>query len=131
MRHPVSVRRRHAVSCAALIGASCLSAHARPENVRAWYAAGQVFVVWENGGAAPLPTDTVEISLSVASMVRIGRVFPAESAGTRLTALRPGARLLVPTPVGGGSRLSPDGGVFAFTPRAAGAGFLARFGEGC
>ncbi len=109
---------------------------AQPFNVRAWYAAGQVFVVWQFPAPPAAPTDTVEIYASAAGqidtslMTRVGRLFFPEYTGARLTALAPAARLLVPTPGGGGYRLAIDEGVFAFTPRQAGNLFFAVVDSG-
>jgi predicted esterase len=100
-------------------------------NVRAWYAQGQVFVIWELLAAPPFPTHTYEIYASpaaqatTANMQRLGRLFQPEYQGARLTALQPGARLQVPTPAGGTYRLAASEGVFAFTPRQAGNLFFA------
>lgn len=108
-----------------------LFAQAQPTNVRAWYAAGQVFVVWQFPAAPANPTDTVEIYASaaaqanVAAMARVGRLFLPEYTGARLKALQPNARLQIPTPAGGTYRLAVDEGVFAYTPRAAGNLFFA------
>lgn len=106
-------------------------ASGQPSNVRAWYAQGQVFVVWEFPAPPAAPTDTVEIYASVAAqpdvslMTRVGRLFHPEYTGLRLQALVPVARLGVPTPGGGVYRLAANEGVFAYTPRAAGALFFA------
>jgi hypothetical protein len=117
---------------AALAGAAaCAPALAQPFNVRAWDAAGQVFVVWQQPAPPAVPTDTVEIyasaaaQINVGAMQRIGRMFFPEYTGARLTALAPAARLTIPTPGGGTYTLAPDEGVFAFTPRAAGNLFFA------
>ena len=106
-------------------------AMAQPFNVRAWYAQGQVFVVWQMTAPPANPWDTVEIYASAAAQVntaamqRVGRVFFPEYTGARLQELQPAARLQVPTPAGGMYRLAADEGVFAYTPRAAGNLFFA------
>ncbi|MDX2199692.1 MAG: hypothetical protein SF069_12070 [Phycisphaerae bacterium] len=108
-----------------------LFAQAQPTNVRAWYAAGQVFVVWQFPAAPANPTDTVEIyasaaaQVNVAAMTRVGRLFFPEYTGARLKALQPNARLQIPTPAGGTYRLAVNEGVFAYSPRAAGNLFFA------
>lgn len=107
------------------------AAAAQPFNVRAWYAQGQVFVVWQFPAPPAVPTDTVEIYASaaaqpdVALMTRVGRLFYPEYTGSRLTALLPNARLTLPTPGGGLYTLAADEGAFAYTPHAAGALFFA------
>src|SRR4051794_7969746 len=99
---------------------------AQPFNVRAWYAAGQVFVVWQFPAPPAAPTDTVEIYASAAAQVStvnmtlLGRLFYPEYTGGRLGLVMAGARLLVPTPGGGTYRLAVDEGVFVHTPHAAG-----------
>lgn len=114
----------------ALVFVPC-AALAQPFNVRAWYAQGQVFVVWQFPAPPAVPTDTVEIYASPAAqantafMQRVGRLFFPEYTGARLGELLAGSRLLVPTPAGGTYRLAADEGVFAFTPHAAGNQFFA------
>ncbi|MDX2148840.1 MAG: prolyl oligopeptidase family serine peptidase [Planctomycetota bacterium] len=121
---------------AAILAASCGSAMAQPTNVRAWYAQGQVFVVWERPAPPATPLDTVEIYSSVAAQVntanmnRIGRLFFPEYTGARLQALVPNARLLLPGPGGGTYRLAPNEGAFAYTPHAAGNLFFAVVDSG-
>jgi pimeloyl-ACP methyl ester carboxylesterase len=120
---------------AAIFGMACI-AHAQPTNVRAWYAQGQVFVVWERPAPPASPTDTVEIyasaaaQISTVNMTRVGRMFFPEYTGARLQELNPAARLLIPTPAGGTYRLAVNEGVFAYTPRAAGNQFFAVVDSG-
>src|SRR5262245_34094233 len=108
-----------------------LPASAQPFNVRAWYAEGQVWIVWQMTAPPAAPTDTVDIFASVAAqpntamMTQVGRLFFPEYTGGRLNALLAGARLLVPTPGGGTYRLAVDEGCFAFTPHQNGALFFA------
>jgi pimeloyl-ACP methyl ester carboxylesterase len=116
---------------AALAAAVGRNAVAQPTNVRAWYAQGQVFVVWERPAPPVNPTDTVEIyasaaaQISIANMTRVGKMFFPEYTGARLKALGPAATLRVPTPAGGTYQLLANEGAFAFTPRAAGNLFFA------
>lgn len=133
-RSSLMVARRWILAAAAFVGAifgAAAPASAQPFNVRAWYAEGQVFVLWQFVAPPPVPTDTVEIFASAAAqattanMTRIGRMFFPEYTGSRLTALAAGSRLLVPTPGGGTYRLAADEGVFVYTPRAAGNLFFA------
>ncbi len=116
--------------------AAASSVHAQPTNVRAWYAQGQVFVVWERPAPPVNATDTVEIyaspaaQVNVANMDLVGRMFFPEYTGARLQQLNPAARLLIPTPAGGTYRLAGNEGVFAYTPRAAGNLFFAVVDSG-
>ncbi|MFN0133675.1 MAG: GC-type dockerin domain-anchored protein [Phycisphaerales bacterium] len=124
-------RRPRAMLAAGLIAAAANFTQAQPFNVRAWYAEGQVFVVWQFPAPPAAPTDTVEVyssaaaQVSTAAMSQEGRLFFPEYTGRRLTELAPNARLLVPTPGGGTYRLAPDEGAFAYTPHAAGNRFFA------
>lgn len=112
------------------------AALAQPFNVRAWYAAGQVFVVWQFPAPPAVPTDTVEIysstgpQASTLNMTLEGRMFFPEYTGGRLSLMLPGARLLVPTPGGGTYRLAVDEGVFVYTPHQAGNLFFAVVDSG-
>ncbi len=114
-----------------LVAAAPALCAAQPFNVRAWYADGQVFVVWQFPAPPAVATDTVEIYASAAAQVNtmnmdlIGRMFYPEYTGGRLQQLDPTATLTVPSPLGGTYRLLPDEGVFAFTPHAAGNLFFA------
>ena len=111
-------------------------AQAQPFNVRAWYAKGQVFVVWQFPALPALPTDTVEIyasagpQASTVTMTPLGRLFLPEYTGARLRSLSPAATLRVPTPAGGIYTLTANEGVFAYTPRANGGLFFAVVGTG-
>ncbi len=106
-------------------------AQAQPFNVRAWYAQGQVFIVWQFPAPPARPTDTVEIyasagaQASTVNMTRLGRLFSPEYTGARLRSLSPAAMLRVPTPAGGIYTLSANEGAFAYTPRASGGLFFA------
>jgi hypothetical protein len=126
---PLNVRR--VTAAIALTAMFAGTAAAQPTNVRAWYAQGQVFVVWERPAPPAAPTDTVEIYTSaaaqatIATMSRVGKLFSPEYTGARLTALNPAARLQVPTPGGAMYRLAANEGVFAYTPHAAGNLFFA------
>jgi hypothetical protein len=117
--------------CAALVGVLAGTAEAQPTNVRAWYAQGQVFVVWERPAPPASPTSTVEVyasaaaQVTVANMDKIGQLFFPEYTGARLQQLQPNARLLIPGPAGGTYRLLANEGAFAYTPRAAGNLFFA------
>ncbi len=126
---------RFALGLSLAISLPALAA-AQPFNVRAWYAQGQVFVVWQFPAPPAAPTDTVEIyaspaaQVNVAFMQQVGRLFFPEYTGSRLAQLQPNARLLIPTPAGGTYRLAIDEGVFVYTPHAAGNLFFAAVDTG-
>jgi hypothetical protein len=119
----------------AVLAITALAA-AQPTNVRAWYAKGQVFVVWEFPAPPANPTDTVEIyssaaaQVTTANMTRIGRLFFPEYTGSRLQQLQPNARLAIPAPGGGFYRLLANEGAFAYTPHSAGNLFFAAVNTG-
>ncbi len=104
---------------------------AQPFNVRAWYAKGQVFVVWQFPAPPAAPTDTVEIysspgmQPSTALMNQEGRLFFPEYTGGRLGVLQPAATLVLPAPGGATYTLAADEGAFVYTPHAAGNRFFA------
>lgn len=118
-------------ACVIVTAATASAVMAQPFNVRAWYAEGQVFVVWQFPAPPAVPTDTVEIYASPAAqastlnMDLVGRMFFPEYTGGRLSLMLPAARILVPTPGGGTYRLAVDEGVFVYTPHAAGNLFFA------
>lgn len=122
------------VTLAVLVIASV--AAAQPTNVRAWYAKGQVFVVWSFPAPPVNQTDTVEIyasaaaQVNTANMTRVGRMFFPEYTGARLQQLQANARLAIPSPGGGFYRLTVNEGAFAYTPRAAGNMFFAVVNTG-
>src|SRR5262245_6322415 len=112
------------------------ASHAQPFNVRAWYAEGQVFIVWQFPAPPAAPTDTVQIYASPAAQVStlnmspLGQLFYPEYTGGRLHEMLPGSRILVPTPGGGTYRLAVDEGVFVHTPHQAGNLFFAVLDAG-
>jgi hypothetical protein len=128
LRTPMFARALVPLALTTMLAAA---AEAQPFNVRAWYAQGQVFIVWQNTAPPALPTDTVEIyssaaaQVNVSNMTRLGRLFYPEYTAARLQELFAGARALIPTPGGGTYRLAADEGVFAYTPHAAGNQFFA------
>jgi len=113
------------------LGALPSMALGQPFNVRAWYAAGQVFVIWEFPAPPAVQTDTVEIyassapQLSTLNMTLMGRLFYPEYTGSRLKLMSPSARIRVPMSGGGTYQLAADEGVFVHTPHQAGNLFFA------
>ncbi|MDO8969051.1 MAG: alpha/beta hydrolase-fold protein, partial [Saprospiraceae bacterium] len=104
-------------------------------NVRAWYADGQVWVVWEAG--FPLP-DWYEIYAkptafnSTTNATRVGKIHLFEYACAALkeqvdTSITP----RIPGPAGIGKyQLAANEGLFVFTPHQAGALFFAVVADG-
>jgi hypothetical protein len=100
-------------------------------NLRAWYAAGQVWVVWQAPAGVPLDETTdIYLSaappLSLAQMTLAGRLLPWDYTALRLKKNGVSTGWRIPQP---GAlppyQLLPDEGVFACTPHAAGAAFFA------
>jgi pimeloyl-ACP methyl ester carboxylesterase len=90
-------------------------------NVRAWSAAGQVFVVWTVDANPPLAYEIHRSATPLASTtqgVLAGRVFEPEWSGARLKIGNPGATWRVPTAGGGTYQLAANEGLFVHTPRA-------------
>ena len=104
-------------------------------NVRAWYADGQVWVVWD--AEFPLP-DWYEIYAkptafnSVTNATRVGKIHKFEYGCVALkeqvdTSLTP----RIPVPAGIGKyQLAANEGLFVFTPHQAGALFFAVVADG-
>ena len=88
-------------------------------NVRAWNAAGQVFVVWELAQQTAL-SYSVHVSpgvvSSTADAARVGQLFEPEWSGARLRLANPNARWKVPDGNGGTYTLTANEGLFVFTP---------------
>jgi hypothetical protein len=104
----------------ALPAAACPVAKAQTD-VRAWSAAGQVFVVWKVDATLPLTYDIYRSASAVASTAQAtlaGRVFQPEWAGTRLKLVASAATWRVPAADGGTYQLAANEGLFVFTPRA-------------
>lgn len=98
-------------------------------NVRAWSAAGQVFVVWRVDSNLPLTYDIYRSSSAITSInqgVLTGRVFQPEWSGTRLKLAQANATWRIPTGKGTESyQLAPNEGLFVFTPRKSSREFFA------
>jgi hypothetical protein len=109
------------VAALALLAAACPQAHGQTD-VRAWSAAGQVFVVWKVDTELPLTYDVYRSTSSITSTAQgtlAGRVFQPEWSGTRLKIVSGQATWRVPTVSGGTYQLAANEGLFVFTPRAA------------
>ena len=108
-----------AFAIAAALGAPCVAS--AQTNVRAWSAAGQVFVVWQVDSSAPLTYEVHRATKPVASIAQatlVGRVFEPEWTGARLKIVAPGARWRIPAAKGGIYQLAANEGLFVHTPRA-------------
>ncbi|MBI1302933.1 MAG: hypothetical protein GC172_03990 [Phycisphaera sp.] len=90
-------------------------------NVRAWSAAGQVFVVWQVDASTPLTYDIYRSTTPITTTSQgtlAGRVFEPEWSGARLKLASPNARWRIPTAKGGVYQLAANEGLFVFTPSA-------------
>jgi pimeloyl-ACP methyl ester carboxylesterase len=97
-------------------------------NVRAWSAAGQVFVVWEVDASAPLAYDIYRSTVPITAVSQgtfAGGMFAPEWSGARLKLASPNARWRVPTAEGGVYQLAANEGLFVFTPREQSTGYFA------
>lgn len=90
-------------------------------NVRAWNADGQVFVVWELDTQDVLTynvfTSPEEVS-STSDATRRGLLFEPEWKGLRLKLANPAATWRIPDGNGGKYQLTPNEGLFVFTPHS-------------
>jgi pimeloyl-ACP methyl ester carboxylesterase len=108
--------------------AALASPAAAQSNVRAWSAAGQVFVVWQVDATAPLTYDVYRAPTPITAISQgtlAGRVFEPEWSGARLKIGSPGARWRIPAAKGGFYTLAANEGLFVFTPRAQGNEYFA------
>jgi len=97
-------------------------------NVRAWSAAGQVFVVWRVDATAPLTYDVYRSSTPVTSIAQatlVGRVFEPEWTGARLKLVSGSATWRIPAAGGGTYQLAANEGLFVYTPRAGASEYFA------
>ncbi len=97
-------------------------------NVRAWSAAGQVFVVWRVDATAPLTYDVYRSSTPVTSIAQAtlaGRVFEPEWTGARLKLVSGSATWRIPAAGGGTYQLAANEGLFVYTPRAGASEYFA------
>lgn len=109
---------------AAVAGSGCVSAQS---NVRAWHAAGQVFVVWRVDATLPLTYDVYRSAAPITATsqgILAGRVFEPEWTGARLEIVKETATWVVPVPNGGTYQLAANEGLFVHTPRAAGSEYF-------
>jgi pimeloyl-ACP methyl ester carboxylesterase len=110
----------NSVMAAAMVLVLATSASAQT-NVRAWSAAGQVFVVWRVDATAPLTYDVYRSSTPVTSIAQAtlaGRVFEPEWTGARLKLVSGSATWRIPAAGGGTYQLAANEGLFVYTPRA-------------
>jgi len=108
------------ILAAAMVLAVATSASAQT-NVRAWSAAGQVFVVWRVDATAPLTYDVYRSNTPVTSTAQAtlaGRVFEPEWEGARLKLVSGSATWRIPAAAGGTYQLAANEGLFVYTPRA-------------
>ena len=127
MKHQSILRWLANLAAAAFVAVTTAPAHAQ-SNVRAWSAAGQVFVVWEVDATAPLTYDIYRSALPMTSISQgtlAGRMFEPEWSGARLKLASPNARWRVPTAKGGVYTLAANEGLFVYTPRAASTEYFA------
>jgi pimeloyl-ACP methyl ester carboxylesterase len=113
---------RRLLRIAVVASLPCAAARAQTD-VRAWSAAGQVFVVWKVDSAAPLTYDiyrSISPVNSTSQATLAGRAFQPEWAGDRLKLVSPNATWRVPAASGGTYQLASNEGLFVYTPRAAG-----------
>ncbi|MBU3729691.1 MAG: hypothetical protein FGM37_10675, partial [Phycisphaerales bacterium] len=91
---------------------STLSAEADAQtDVRAWSAAGQVFVVWRVDSTLPLTYDVYRSTAPITSIAQgtlAGRVFQPEWSGTRLKLANSQATWRIPTSAGGTYQLAAN-----------------------
>lgn len=98
-------------------------------NVRGWYADGQVWIVWEESGAAPetyaIYADPVAFS-STNDATLIGRLFPEEwKPGAMRQQIDSSSTYRIPDGAGGLYQLADNEGLFVATPHQAGALWVA------
>jgi hypothetical protein len=125
---PIATRETHPMVRSVVrivISLVALAATAAPaaaqSNVRAWSAAGQVFVVWQVDTTLPLTYDVYRAPGPITAISQgtlAGRVFEPEWSGERLKIGAPSARWRIPAAKGGVYTLAANEGLFVFTPRA-------------
>jgi len=117
----------HAV--ATLLGCVALSATADAQtNVRAWSAAGQVFIVWRVDATAPLTYDVYRSTTPMTSTGQatlVGRALEPEWEGLRLKLVSQTATWRIPAAGGGTYQLAANEGLFVHTPRAGASEYFA------
>lgn len=131
-RAPAALGVCFALALAAHAPCACAGA----SNVRAWYADGQVWVVWQT---APPDSDTYAIYASptpftdASAATLVGRLFQEEWLGARLklNANDPALTYTIPDSAGGTYALAADEGVFVSTVHDSGALYfgVAQWGE--
>ena len=117
----------NSIMAAAMVLVLATSALAQT-NVRAWSAAGQVFVVWRVDATAPLTYNVYRSSTPVTSTAQAtlaGRVFEPEWTGARLKLVSGSATWRIPAAGGGTYQLAANEGLFVYTPRAGASEYFA------
>lgn len=105
---------------------ACAGAANAQTDVRAWYAKGQVFVIWRADATDPLTYDVYRTGSAPGQFTNIsqgqlvGRSLQPEWQGERLKIGSAAATWTVPTPQGGEYTLAANEGLFVFTPHEAG-----------
>ncbi|MBI1852566.1 MAG: hypothetical protein HYR85_19660 [Planctomycetes bacterium] len=127
---------RRIVCAYALLSAALAGSAAAQSSVRAYYAKGQTFVVWQEAAVNPLTYDIYRSTSSftdVSQATLAGRLFKDEWQGERLDAIsgplrgpNPDATWQIPTNgVGGTYQLATNEGLFVYTPHAASTEYFA------
>jgi len=102
-------------------------------NLRAWYADGQTWLVWEDTSPTP---DTYWVYgatrpiTDVSQAARLGRLFPEDWQAARLKLIAPALNWSVPDGAGGQYKLADNEAVFGHTPQAAGPRYFAVVKDG-
>jgi hypothetical protein len=97
-------------------------------NVRAWYAKGQTWVVWDTGGQQASTWDVYRGSnafTGIGQGTLTGRLFIKEAQGEKLKLSGNSLTWVAPLPGGGTYTLAASEGLFAYTPHAAATEFFA------
>ncbi len=122
-RQSIGTARLRGTAAAIGLGmlALCCRHAAAQTDVRAWSAAGQVFVVWRVDSTLPLTYDVYRSAAPISSTAQgtlVGRCFEPEWEGLRLKLVSQSATWRVPAAGGGTYQLAANEGLFVYTPRA-------------
>jgi hypothetical protein len=91
------------------------------QNLRAWYARGQTFLLWEHSGTPPRTYEVYTASQPIRSLRNAAwaeRVLSAEAANRRVWDLLPNARWKLPDTVGGTLTVGTNEAYAVLTPLA-------------